>query len=132
MHIVQHQLESNSNGHYHLDITLYDARNVYNKSECATVIGGIRNVTVLPDVTFNLPSRLPKMFQVEIPTSYVDATPIVMRYDGQVWNSSTTSADGQNDEMIICSFGKYDHGSRQGDCGFWIPQVKGCGPKKCP
>ena len=104
VHIVQYQknegkpASSGGTSDYRFDITLVDDQ--------GENIGGMTAADGPTGVTINVDSKLPEVF--ELTAGAVDSDPISFAYNGETWNS----ASGQ------CKFGKYDSGSRQGDCGF--------------
>ena len=69
-------------------------------------IGGANTAPVANGQSLDIDSELPDVFVVT--AGFVDNDPVTFAYAGQHWDSSSSQ----------CSFGAYDSGSRQGDCGF--------------
>ena len=101
VHITQYQKnekDSGNNPQYQLEITLYDALKAN--------IGGAVTTPVTPSAPLDVDSQLPDVFEVTV--GFVDSDPIQFHYGGQFWEST----GGQ------CSFGGFQNGNRDGDCGF--------------
>ena len=106
VHITQYQKNegpsaaapSSGTSDYRFDITLRDAQ--------GENIGGLAYADGPTGTAINVDSKLPYVF--EVTAGSVDDDPVSFAYAAQKW----TSKDGQ------CDFGKYDSGSRNGDCGF--------------
>ncbi|KAI0132943.1 hypothetical protein BJ170DRAFT_730966 [Xylariales sp. AK1849] len=103
VHVTQYQKNEGPGGNtadYRFDVTLYDA----NQEE----IGSASLLDVPSGQTRGVDSALPFVF--EITAGNVDNDAVLMAYAGQNF--------GSNDQEHHCNFGKYDSGSRNGDCGF--------------
>lgn len=107
VHITQYQKNegpsaaapsSSGTSDYRFDITL--------KDDQGENIGSLAYADGPTGTAINVDSKLPYVF--EVTAGSVDDDPVSFAYAGQTW----TSNDGQ------CSFGGYDSGSRNGDCGF--------------
>lgn len=96
-HVVQHQKPDPSKDAYRFDIDMKDSLGI-------PIGGGVGFDGRQPfDVTSKLPWTL-----VVIPGN-VDEDPISFKYSTQSWTS---------DDEAHCSFGGYEDGNREGDCGF--------------
>ena len=103
MHVTQYQKtepQSNPTPDYKLDITLFDG--------AGTPVGTKFGAPALNGVGVGVTSRLPWVMIVT--AGAVDSDPLLFKYADQAW--------GSNDQEHHCNFGKYDHGNRDGDCGF--------------
>ena len=101
-HVTQYQ-KGNPNdpaSHYHLDISVKDAS--------GAVIGTVGYQDAPSGQVVHCPSRLPN--DVIVTAQNVDADALLFQYGDQTF--------GSNDQAHHCNFGKYDSGSRNGDCGF--------------
>lgn len=99
-HIVQYQKNEGpgDQSQYRLQINLYDAGHAE--------AGDIAPTDATPDAPVDVDGPLPYVFEATV--GFVDSDPIQFHYGGQFWESTGAQ----------CSMGKYDSGSRNGDCGF--------------
>lgn len=72
------------------------------------LVGSVGDQSIPTDQTYDLDSMLP--VGMDITSGTVDDDPISFAYGDQFFDS--------NDAAHQCSFGGYDGGMRQGDCGF--------------
>ena len=104
VHITQYQKHKGPPGndmcHYRFDVYLYDAH--------GKQIGGTKLLSVPGGSTRSVNSVLPHTFHVT--AGNVDDDAVFMTYANQSW--------GSNDQEHHCTFGSYDCGNRDGDCGF--------------
>lgn len=101
VHVTQHQKNEpdNPSGNYKLDIQIKDAGGAQ--------IGGVGGADAPTNQGVGVTSQLPAVLIVT--TGAVDDDSVLFDYNGAHW--------GSNDQAH-CSFGRYDSGKREGDCGF--------------
>lgn len=104
MHVTQYQQNEGPNSstgddsNYRLTVTLKDAT--------GAAVGGVALADVRYGGTVDVTSQLPAVMLATV--LYNDNDPIGFAYNGQNFASDSPQ----------CSFGKYDGGARNGDCGF--------------
>lgn len=102
LHVKQYQkTEPNSNPgpNYLFDISIFDAS--------GAPIGGVQRANAPAFQGVAVSSQLP--YLVILTAQNVDQDPVLFDYAAQHWASTDANH---------CSFGRYDSGARQGDCGF--------------
>lgn len=94
---------------YRLTVTINDGESI-NINVPINGTAGHNNYVQAPDNTpVPFTSRLPSPLMISVGPPDDDV--VWFEYPGNTkW--------GSNDQAHHCKFGKYDHGSRQGDCGF--------------
>ncbi|KAL8954738.1 MAG: hypothetical protein Q9183_006958, partial [Haloplaca sp. 2 TL-2023] len=102
VHITQYQRNQGpglNTENYRFVVLLYDSDQ--------ELIGQLDLLSIPSGQTHQFGSPLPYTFGVTAPN--LDADAVYMTYNGQNW--------GSNNQDHHCSFGAYDSGKREGDCG---------------
>ena len=110
--VIQYQKNEGAGANpsqYRLTATIYDGESI-NINVPVNGTPGQNAYVQAPDaVPVRMTSRLPSPLMIKVGPTDGDA--VVFDYPGNAeWNS--------NDQSHHCSFGKYDGGKREGDCGF--------------
>lgn len=95
-HVVQYQKGNPAVDPYHYDIWIKDANR--------KMVGEVKKAPGTGPI--NITSKLPLVFIAE--SGKEDHSPIVFKYGDQTFDSNSAQ----------CSFGGYEDGNRDGDCGF--------------
>ncbi len=101
LHIIQYQKPDPSKDSYKVDVVMKDK----NGMVIGNTLGAVDASNPVSIAGFG--GQLPQ--QLVVTTGAIDSDPIKFAYGEQSWDSS----DGSH-----CSIGHYDHGERNGDCGF--------------
>lgn len=100
LHITHYQKPDPSKDPYSINVVLEDADSMIIGNTLGTVES--RNPIVVPGFGGQLP------VQLIVTMGNVDKDPVQFAYGDQNWDSDSSQ----------CKMGKYDHGKREGDCGF--------------
>ena len=102
MHVTHYQKPDPSQDQYSFDISLFDGNGAPIGNREGAVAGSLS-----AKESIGLQGDLPWVLILD--AGDVDSDPVSFRYEGQAWTSN---------DQDRCSFGGYENGKREGDCGF--------------